>query len=206
MPEPACRPTREAAALAALLLASLPATARAEPGTLALVLPALPPARLIGAAGGGGGRSLRESSGLYLGVDAGWAVMPGVDGAATESAPAFGLHAGVRSPSGLALDLRGDDLGVPAPDGKGPGLATGLGARYTLPLFVLPFVEAHVGAEDYGPSLSVAGEVGAGFAFPVGDHFELDLCARDWIAEIGGAIRHVPVFSLGFTVGFDRGR
>jgi hypothetical protein len=201
--------------LAALAAATSASGASAESSSSAVIacsppltlIPALPDARLIGAhGGGGGGRALIQPSGLYVGLDAGAALMPAVGDAPTRGAAAFGLHLGYRLPSGLAFDLRGDDLGVDAPDGGGPLIAGGFGMRYTVPLEVMPFVEAHLGALDYGPHVSVAGDAALGIALPVGDHLEIDVSARDWIADVDGAIRHMPMFALGLEVGFDRGR
>jgi hypothetical protein len=141
----------------------------------------------------------------YIGLDAGGALLLDADHTPLTGALAFGLHAGYRLPSGLAFDLRADELGVDAPDGGGPLIAGGLGMRYTVPLEVMPFVEAHLGALEYGP-VSLAGDAAVGLALPIGNHLEIDLSARDWIAQIDGAIHHVPMFALGFEVGFDHGR
>ena len=146
-----------------------------------------------------------QPSGLYLGVDAGAALMPGEGALGTMSAATFGGHAGYRLPSGLAFDLRGDDLGVSVPDG-GPLIAGGAGMRYTVPLLIMPFAEAHFGALGYGPHVSAAADVGLGLALPVGNHLEFDLTARDWIADVDSTIRHTAAFTLGFAVGFDQGR
>jgi hypothetical protein len=113
-----------------LHLAAAPGTARADPSATmsaaTMPLPSLavfgvtplPTARLVGSyGGGGGGRALLEPSGVYVGLDAGGALMTAAGDAATTGAPAFGLHAGYRLPSGLAFDVRGDDLGVYAPAG-----------------------------------------------------------------------------------------
>jgi len=173
---------------------------------LPAMIAVLPDARLVGGhGGGGGGRALVQPSGLYIGLDAGGALMLADVSAPMTDALALGLHAGYRMPSGLSLDLRGDELGVHAPSGGGPLVAGGVGMRYTVPLEVMPFVEAHVGALEYGP-VSLAGDAALGLAVPIGEHLEIDVSARDWIAEVDGAIRHVPMFALGFEVGFDRGR
>jgi hypothetical protein len=174
----------------------------------ALAEPALPYARLVGSFGGGGGgrTQMAQAGGLYLGLDAGAAVMLGDGEDSATSAPAFGLHAGYRLPSGLAFDVRGDDLGVASPGQSMPFVVGGAGMRYTLPLLVMPFVEAHVGALDYGPRVSAAADGALGIAVPVGEHLEIDVSARDWIAGVDGVVRHVPMFTLGFEVGFDRGR
>ena len=183
-------------------LDAVPAGALPSPA----LIEALPFARLVGGHGGGGyGRALIQPSGLYIGLDGGASLMLAAGPAPLEGAPAFGLHAGYRLPSGLSFDLRGDELGVRAPDGRGPIVAGGLGMRYTVPLEVMPFVEAHLGALEYGP-VSVAGDAALGIAVPIGNHLEIDVSARDWIAQIDGAVRHIPMFALGFEVGFDRGR
>ncbi len=169
----------------------------------------VPPARLVGGhggGGGGGGRALIQPSGWYIGVDGGGALLVGVGDARTTGAPAVGGHAGYRLPSGLAFDLRADDLGVSAPDGSGPLVAGGFGMRYTIPLEIMPFVEVHLGALDYGSNTSFAGDVGAGLALPIGNHLEIDLSARDWIGGVDGQIRHAPMFALGVVVGFNEGR
>ena len=212
----ASTPVRSGAILACLSLLA-PRSASAEPlapsSIVSLPLPPpafvsiLPLARLVGAhGGGGGGRALLQPSGVYVGLDAGGALMPAAGDASTTGALAFGVHGGYRLPSGLAFDVRGDNLGVYAPAGGGLLLAAGAGMRYTVPLFVMPFAEAHLGAVSYAPGVAFAGDAAIGIAVPVGDHLELDATARDWIAGIDGAIRHVPMFTLGFAVGFDRGR
>jgi hypothetical protein len=78
--------------------------------------------------------------------------------------------------------------------------------RYTIPLIVMPFAEAHLGAVTYAPHVAFAGDAALGVAVPVGNHLEIDATARDWIADVDGATRHVPMFTLGLVVGFDRGR
>jgi hypothetical protein len=108
----------------------------------------------------------------YIGLDAGGALLLDADHTPLTGALAFGLHAGYRLPSGLAFDLRADELGVDAPDGGGPLIAGGLGMRYTVPLEVMPFVEAHLGALEYGP-VSLAGDAAVGLALPIGNHLEM---------------------------------
>ena len=126
---------------------------------------------------------------------------------AAHGAWAFGARAGYQFSSGLSLQARFDDLGVRAPDGSGPLLFASGGVRYVLPFIVMPFAEALVGPAFYGPHTSLGAGLGLGVALPVGRHLSFDFAARDWIADVDGAVRHVPTFEVGITVGFGgRGR
>ena len=144
-------------------------------------------------------------AGLYAGVDAGRSLLLAEGSAPALGAWGFGLHAGYRLPSGVAFDLRVDDLGVALPAGS--LRAGGLGMAYTFPRAGLrPFAEVHLGAETMGGIATLAGDAGLGLAVPVGDHVEVNLAARDWIARVDGPVRHVPMFTVGLVVGFDRAR
>ena len=138
-------------------------------------------------------------SGLYVGVDAGEALRLASALDPVGGAPSFGVRAGYLFRSGLALDLRADDLGLE--DAAGVLRAGGLGLRYTLPGPVRPFAEVHAGAAGY-VGFVLAAECGAGLAVPVGRHVLLEWAARDWIADLDGSVRHVPAFTAGLTVGF----
>ncbi len=170
--------------------------------SLAMLVP-LPPPRLVGAYGGGGGGSIAHAPrGLFLGADTGLATMlPGrVDGA--HGAWAFGARAGYQWRSGLAAQVRFDDLGVGAPDGSAPLLFATAGVRYSLPLVVMPFVEVLVGPAVYGAHVSPGAALGGGVSLPVLRHLAFDLSIRDWIAGIDGDVRHVVTAELGVSVGF----
>jgi hypothetical protein len=162
----------------------------------------LPPLRLVGGAGGGGGSIARAPSGPFLGADTGWATMLGAAGAPATGAWSFGARAGYAFSSGLALDARFDDLGVHAPSGEGPLLLGTAGVRYSLPFIVMPFADAHFGAAWYGDHATPTAGLGLGLSFPVLRHLLVDVSARDWIADVDGSVRHVPTFELGIAGGF----
>jgi hypothetical protein len=166
-----------------------------------MLLP-LPPAVLVGGAGGGGGAYARAPRGFFIGGDAGGAVMVGAGADAAHGAFAFGAHAGYQWASGLSLQLRFDDLGVSPPDGSGPLLLGTVGARYSLPLVLMPFAEALVGPAFHGSQVTPAAGLGLGVSLPVLRHLAFDLSVRDWIAGLDGAVRNVPTAELGITVGF----
>lgn len=88
----------------------------------------------------------RLPSGFYVGADAGTGMLLGVGPSPAVTAPSFGLQFGYRARSGLAFDVRWDDLGVPAPGTTTALQAGGPGLRYTLQGLVPLFAEAHVGA------------------------------------------------------------
>jgi hypothetical protein len=174
----------------------LPAQARDVRATFPLM-------RLVGGHGGGGGGRTLQVMGPYLGVDGGFAVMLASRGTEARDALGFGVHAGYRFPTGLAIDVRGDDLGV-TPDGHGgPLLAAGAGLRFTLPALVMPFADAHVGTALAASQAVFAADAGLGLELPIVRHFAVELGARDWIADIDGTVRHVPFLTVGFVFGFE---
>jgi hypothetical protein len=164
----------------------------------------LPPAALVGAYGGGVGAVSHAPRGAFVGADAGWSTMLASGTDSAHGAWAFGLRGGYQWRSGLALEARFDDLGVSAPDGGGPLLAAVGGLRYSAPLIVMPYGEVELGPTFYGPHVSPSAQIGIGLSLPLHRHLVIDLGARDTIANVDGAVRHVPTVALGLTVGFAR--
>lgn len=172
-------------------------------GLVPIVAPPPPLAVLSATHGGGGGVVGRAPRGPFVGADAGGAVMLARGEDPSRGAWAFGARAGYQWRSGVAFDLRFDDLGLDAPDGSGPLLVGSAGLRYGFPLVVMPYAEARLGDAFYGPHSSVAAAIALGLAVPVFRHLALDLGARDWIADLDGRVRHTPTFEVGLAVGFD---
>jgi hypothetical protein len=170
---------------------------------LSFALPAaVPPLRLVGGFGGGGGAIARAPSGLFIGADTGWAVMLGPRESSAPNAWAFGARVGYEWQNGLALEGRFDDLGVHPPTGGGSLLFGSAGIRYSLPLVVMPFAEALVGPGFNGSHLAPGAGLGVGASLPVLRHLMFDLALRDWIIDLDGGVRNVPTVELGITVGF----
>jgi hypothetical protein len=165
-------------------------------------LEGMPPLRLVGAVGGGGGAYSHAPSGLFIGADTGWAVMLGEGTAPARDAWTFGARAGYEWRNGLALEARFDDLGVAPPLGGGPLLTATGGVRYSMPFIVMPFAEALIGPAFNGTHVAPAAGIGLGASLPVLRHLMFDLSVRDWIADIDGAVRNTPTVELGITVGF----
>ena len=123
----------------------------------------------------------------------------------------FGARTGYAWGSGLAIQLRYDDLGVEAPplqsDASVLQFAT-VGARYAIPYYVQPFAEALVGAAFFGDRARVGGVIGLGVAVPVERHLSLDFALRDYLADLDaeGGVRQAITAHLGVTVIFGGGR
>ena len=185
-----------------------PRVSAADEGTMALIaLPAalympLPSAVLVGAVGGGSGAVSRAPSGVFAGADTGLAIMVGSGQDAARDAWSFGARAGYQWRSGLAVQGRFDDLGVGPPTGGGSLLVASAGVRYSMPLVVMPFAEALVGPAFNGTHTTPAAGLALGVTLPVLRHLAFDLSVRDSIADVDGAVRNVPTFQLGITVGF----
>jgi hypothetical protein len=178
------------------------------PWSLALVpFLGVPPALLVGGAGGGAGAMGRSPEGWFLGADSGWATLIGGATARSEDefhhdAWCFGARAGYQLASGLAVQLRFDDLGVSAPDGTGTLLFATAGVRYSLPLTVpMPFVEAMVGPAFHGGAVSPSVGAAVGLSLFAGRHVALEATLRDWLVGIDG-VHHAPAVMLGVTAGF----
>jgi len=196
----------EALSAGFILLASPLATAADQPplGSTPVLLgfPTLPPARLVGAFGGGGGAFSRAPSGFFVGADTGWAVMLGPGSAPAPDAWAFGARLGYEWRNGLAIEGRFDDLGVDPPKGGGSLLVGSGGIRYSLPFVVMPFAEALIGPAFNGSHVTPGAGLGLGASLPVVRHLMIDLALRDWIVDLDGAVRNVPTIELGIAVGF----
>jgi hypothetical protein len=165
-----------------------------------------PPARLVGGAGGGSFVS-HAPSGFYLGAETAWTVAPPANADPAHSGWGFGLRAGYQLASGLAPQLRFDDLGITPPGQDHVVLCATAGLRYVLPLFPMPYVEVGAGPAFVGSGASIAGAVAIGLALPVARHVEVDVSAHDWIVSPGGNLRQVLGFGVGVAVGFGgRGR
>lgn len=178
---------------------SLPMSAtRLSLGTLE----GLPPFRLVGGFGGGGGAISRAPSGLFVGADTGWAVMLGPGPGPAPNAWAFGTRVGYQWRNGLALEGRFDDLGVEPPTKGGSLLFGSAGIRYSIPFVVMPFAEALIGPAFNGTHAAPGAGLGIGASLPVVRHLMFDLSLRDWIVDLDGAVRNVPTIELGITVGF----
>jgi hypothetical protein len=140
--------------------------------------------------------------GVIFGVDGGYSL--GFDpGPNTRGAWGFGARAGYSLRGGVAIDARYDDLGV-----RGAGaplqVASG-GARYTLPMIVMPFVEARVGAEIDPAGAYFAAAPALGLELPVARHASIEFTARDWLADRAGGLESVLTLQLGVTVRLGHG-
>ena len=192
---------------AVLVLVSSGTVASAEPQPMMGHLRGMPPALLVGAFGGGhsGGRGPR---GFFFGADTGWAWLAGGTDVAVRgstelhtSAWCFGARAGYQLPSGLAVQVRTDHLGVTAPDASGSLSTVSAGVRYGLPSEIEPFAEAMIGPAIHGSSVSPGAELGLGLSVLASRHVTFDLVGRDWLVDLGG-VRHVPSVTFGITAGF----
>lgn len=197
--------SRVALVLAALL--ARPAAADPNPPLMLGYLRGLPPALLVGSFGGGhsGGHA---PSGLFFGVDTGWAwLVGGSDVVARSTAEVrsnawcFGARGGYQLASGLAVQARYDHLGVTAPDRSGTLSLISAGVRYAFPMEIEPFAEAMVGPALHGSATSPAAMLGVGVSVLATRHVAFDLALRDWLVDIGG-VHHVPAATLGITAGF----
>lgn len=165
-----------------------------------------PPARLVGGAGGGSFVS-HAPTGFYLGAETAWTIALPANADPAHSGWGFGLRAGYQLASGLAPQLRFDDLGITLPGQDHAVLCATAGLRYVLPLFPMPYVEVGAGPAFVGSSASMAAAVAIGLAIPVVRHVEVDVSARDWIVGSKGDVRQVLGFGVGLAVGFGgRGR
>jgi hypothetical protein len=166
------------------------------------------PMRLVGGFrpaghhGGGGG----PRGGSFLGVDTGAAISLPAGGDGAERAFSFALRTGYELPSGLAVQLRYDYLGVAPHLTMSPTSPTQIGSagvRYSIPfLFPMPFFEAMWGPAVDGRTVSIAGSLGAGASFPIGRHVRVDASVRDWITPINARLRQILTFELGVAVSF----
>lgn len=156
---------------------------------------------LIASAGGGGGPVAHAPAGLFLGADAGAAMMIGLPQDPTRIAPAFDVRAGYAWRWGLTFQSRFDDFGVESPARVGPLMMLGLGARYSFPLVVMPYVEVD-GGPIFDPQRVSGGiVVGTGLAIPLHRHVLVDVGIHDAIVETGG-VRHIFGFGVGIALGF----
>jgi hypothetical protein len=173
---------------------------------------AMPDALLVGSFGGGVSQLGRSPHGWFLGVETGWArwlasdtavgrVAGGQTGAADDGW-AFGVRGGYQLRSGLAMQLRFDDLGVAVAPGAGSLAIASGGLRYAVPFAIMPFADVLVGAMFGGVDTAPAAALGVGVSVPVARHAALDLTARDWIADLGGSVRHIPSVMAGVNIGF----
>ena len=173
---------------------------------------ATPSPLLVGAFGAGMGALGRSPHGLFLGIETGWASWRGRDAVAGRrevvqpEAPSdawtFGARVGYQWRSGLAVQLRFDDLGVAVSRGGGSLLVGSGGLRYSLPFAIMPFAEALFAAVFDGSGASPAGGLGVGVSAPVARHLSIDLAVRDWIADLGGSVCHLPTVMVGINIGF----
>jgi hypothetical protein len=172
----------------------------------------MPDALLVGAFGGGFHSMARAPHGWFLGVETGWARWLAFDAniaradVAPPSSPnngwAFGVRGGYQLRSGLAVQMRFDDLGVDTSPGSGSLLIASGGLRYSFPFVVMPFAEVLFGAMFSGTDATPAAGLGVGVSAPVARHAALDLSVRDWIADLGGSVRHIPTVMVGINLGF----
>lgn len=146
------------------------------------------------------------SGGVFLGVDTGasLALASGLD--PTQQGWTFGGRAGYEFPSGVALQLRYDYLGL-APHLTDPPTGRtqigSAGVRYSIPFLVpLPFFEALWGPAFNGDSVSIAGAIGVGASVPIGRHVRIDASVRDWITPIDDQLHQIFTFELGAAVSF----
>jgi hypothetical protein len=117
---------------------------------------------------------------------------------------AFGIRAGYDWENGLGVQARFDDLGVHTAVGPRSLAFTTAGLRYSLPFVVMPFVDALAGIAVDSAGGAFGAGIGAGAAVVVTRHLGADLALRDWIADLDGAVRHVPTVTLGVHIGFGR--
>jgi len=142
-------------------------------------------------------------SGGFIGADTGVATLLPSNRDAAEVGWAFGFRGGYQWRSGIALQVRFDDLGVNAPGGGGgPLLLATAGVRYSLPLALMPFAEVLVGPTFYGSQVTPGAALGLGVSLPVLRHLAFDLSVRDWLADLGGSVCNTPTVELGATVIF----
>ncbi len=185
--------------------------------TIALADP-LPPALLgslrgmdpvlVGSFGGGHGLGLGAPHGWFLGADAGRAwLIGGTDIAArSTSSPhddawCFGARAGYQLASGLAVQVRFDQLGVSAPNGGGSMMTASAGVRYSVPIVPMPFAEALIGPAFHGAEVAPSAGLGVGVSLVIARHIAFDALLRDWLIDTDG-VHHVPAVMLGITAGF----
>jgi hypothetical protein len=149
-----------------------------------------------------GGRGPRP--GWILGADTGWSTRFGEGANPATGAWGFGARAGYAFGGGFQPDARYDDLGVHLGDVDHGGVlqAATVGARYELPLFVLPFAEARVGPSFDSSAAWFAAALAVGVAVPVARPLSIDLTVRDWLVPAGDALHSILTVQLGFTVRF----
>lgn len=157
-----------------------------------------PPILRSGHAGGGPG------SGWIVGVDAGLSTRFALGGDPSAGGLGFGARLGYAFRGGFQVDARYDDLGVHLRDLDPNGVlqATTLGARYELPLFILPFAEVRIGPAFDATSAWFAAAVALGVAVPIARPLSIDLTARDWLVPAGDSLHSILTVQLGLTVRF----
>jgi hypothetical protein len=155
---------------------------------------------IFSAAHGGSG----PRPGWILGADTGWStrfaegVSPGAQGWG------FGARAGYAFGGRFQVDARYDYLGVRLRDPVHDGAlqAATVGARYELPLFVLPFAEVRVGPSFDSANAWFAAALALGVAIPVARPLSIDVTVRDWLVPEGDALHSILTVQLGFTIRF----
>jgi hypothetical protein len=166
----------------------------------------------IGAFGGSAGAYARFRSGFLFGADTGIATLVSSDEdsiARVEPTTtpkyhgwAFGVRTGYEWTNGIALQARVDDLGTHTGSGNQPLSIASVGLRYSLPFVVMPFVDALVGPAFDNSGTSLGAAIGIGASIIVTRHLGVDVAVRDWMADLGGGIRHIPTVTLGVQLGF----
>jgi hypothetical protein len=149
-----------------------------------------------------GGRGPRP--GWILGADTGWSTRFAEGANPASGGWGFGARAGYAFGGGFQVDARYDDLGTHLRDVDRSGVlqAATVGARYELPLYVLPFAEARVGSSFDSAAAWFAAAIAVGVAFPVARPLSVDLTVRDWFVPAGDALHSIVTVQLGFTVRF----
>jgi hypothetical protein len=160
-------------------------------------------ARPIGGWSGGGYAASGPLGGPLLAVEAGWAAMLPWAGTPGCSSPTVAARAGWQFPSGLAVHLRYDDLGVRPDRSASPLQVATVGLRYSVPFFIpLPFAEIDAGSAFLGGDATFGASAGLGASIPLGSHVLVDAIGRDWLTPISGELRQTLTASLGLTLTF----
>ncbi len=170
-------------------------SARAEPPDLF--------GRPMGGWSGGGYAARGPLGGPLLAVEGGWAAMLPAAGDPGYSSPTLAARVGWQFPSGIALHLRYDDLGVRPDPSASPLQVATVGLRYSVPFFIpLPFAEVDAGSAFLGGDATFGASAGLGVSVPLGSHVLVDAVGRDWLIPISGELRQTLTASLGLTVTF----
>jgi hypothetical protein len=117
--------------------------------------------------------------------------------------PTVAARVGWQFPSGIALHLRYDDLGVQPDASTSPLQVATVGLRYSVPFFIpLPFAEVDAGSAFVGGDVRLGASAGLGASIPLGSHALVDAVGRDWLVPVSSELRQTLTVSVGLTVTF----